>query len=69
MNSRGSGEHHYDLERCKLAYDLKKSGMLYSEVAARLGVKPTRASLMVDRWAQELLLQETIKDLWEYRNS
>lgn len=69
MNGRGSGEHHYDLSRCREAYELHRRGIIYKEIAQRLGVNVTRAKIMADTWRYHKLEQEAIEDLRQYRNS
>lgn len=69
MKGRGSGEHHYDLERCKQAYEMHRRGMLIKEIAAHFGVNNTRVSIMISTWRYHKLEQEAIEDLRQYRNS
>lgn len=69
MNGRGSGEHHYDLSRCREAYELHRRGMIYKDIARHLGVNANRAKIMADTWEYHKLELEAIEDLRAYRNS
>lgn len=48
---------------------MHRRGMIYKDIAARLGVNVNRAKIMADTWEYHKLELEAIEDLRQYRNS